>query len=94
MGRRLVAAFAIAFVILAIFGLSAYSVYLSGEEVFEREVRWNSAAISAGQNRQALVKQQQEIERLELEVLRLEGIMNCFLNHFEECKRLQGGKQK
>ena len=61
----------------------------SGKGIEERQARWNSAAISAGQNRQALAIQRREIERLEIEVLRLGGIMNCFLDHFEDCKRLQ-----
>ena len=77
------------FVVLVAFVLMFCAMVSSGKKIKEREARWNSVAISAGQNRQVLAIQRREIERLEFEVLRLNGIMDCFLDHFEDCKRLQ-----
>lgn len=87
MKHKLEVVCATSFVLAAFLILLGFMVS-SGKGIRERELNWNTAAISVEQNRQVLVKQQQEIERLELEVLRLEGIADCFLDHFEDCKTL------
>lgn len=77
------------FTIFAICLIFFGAMVSSGKGIREREERWNSVAVSAGQNRQMLAKQQREIIGLRIKVFRLNGIMDCFLDHFEDCKRLQ-----
>ena len=70
--------------------LTFFGARFSSEKgIKERQAGWYTVAISVEQNSQALALQKQEIEKLRIKVFRLNGIMDCFLDHFEDCKRLQ-----